>query len=182
MQIEADVTGVPAQQLLQALMLFRRTGWHHRSIEGYKPSEVKVLLCIHKYTEQLVPPVMKVSEISKYMHVTAPTITQLIKGLEANGLIERNIDPTDRRAVGITLTEKGKMVTQKATTTFHTALNGLIAYLGEDQSKQLIELLTKAANYFNEYNLTDQPSDLHTDSYCRSSQSQPSHSSGEDNA
>ena len=93
---------------------------------------------------------MKVSEISKLLHVTSPTITQLLKGLEATGLIERHIDPTDRRAVGITLTKKGEMVTQKAADTFSASFDGLIEYLGEEQSNQLAELLTRVFRYFDE--------------------------------
>jgi DNA-binding MarR family transcriptional regulator len=74
----------------------------------------------------------------------------MLKSLEANGLIERRIDPTDRRAVGITLTKKGEMVTQKAEDTFYSSVDGLVEYLGEEQSDQLAELLSETFRYFNE--------------------------------
>jgi DNA-binding MarR family transcriptional regulator len=93
---------------------------------------------------------IKVSEISKQLQVTSPTITQLLKGLEANGFVERRIDPNDRRAVGIILTEKGEMVTKQAADTFFTTLQGLIEFLGEEQSDELAELLSKVFRYFNE--------------------------------
>ncbi len=82
--------------------------------------------------------------------MTPPTVTQLIKGLEANGLVERNIDPVDRRAVGIKLTEKGEKITRQAANDFLTSLNGLIEYLGEEQSDQLAELLVKVSRYYND--------------------------------
>jgi DNA-binding MarR family transcriptional regulator len=90
--------------------------------------------------------------------VTSPTVTQLIKGLEANGLIERNIDPEDRRSVGIKLTEKGEMITQQAAAAFEEDTNGLIEYLGEEQSNQLAELLMKAYHYYEEKALSEQRS------------------------
>ena len=93
---------------------------------------------------------MKVSEISKRLQVTPPTVTQLIKGLEAHGLVERNIDLTDRRAVGIKLTEKGERVTRQAADDFIASINGLIEYLGEEQSDQFAELLVKVSRYYNE--------------------------------
>ena len=93
---------------------------------------------------------MKVSEISKLMHVTSPTITQMLKGLEANGLVERHIDPNDRRAVRIALTERGEAIAQRAEEIFLDSFNGLVEYLGEEESNQLIELLLKAYRYFNE--------------------------------
>ena len=138
-----------AQKLMKTFMQFNKVEWHQRSIAGCTPSEIRLLFCIRKGAKPDTPD-MKVSEISKRLHVTSPTITQLLKGLEANGLIERNIDLTDRRAVGISLTERGEMVTQQAAEAFSTSLNGLIEYLGEEQSNQLAELLSKVSRYFSE--------------------------------
>jgi DNA-binding MarR family transcriptional regulator len=138
-----------AQKLIRAFMQFRRAEWHQRSIAGYKPSEIKVLFCIKRGMNPSAPD-LKVSEISKMLHVTSPTVTQLIKGLESNGLIERKIDPADRRAVGITLTEKGDMITQQAAAAFEASIHGLIEYLGEEQSDQLAELLAQVVRYYEE--------------------------------
>jgi DNA-binding MarR family transcriptional regulator len=137
------------QKLLRSFMQFKQAGWHQRSVMGYKPSEIKVLFCIKKGMRSDSPEI-KVSEISKQLHVTSPMITQVLKGLEVSGLIKRNSDPMDRRAVGITLTEKGEMVTQQAAEVFTNSLNGLIEYLGEEQSNQLAELLFKASHYYSE--------------------------------
>ena len=142
-------TNPTAQKLLQSLMQFGKAEWHQRSIAGCKPSEIRVLFCIKKGVKPDTLEI-KVSEISKMLHVTSPTITQLLKGLEANGLIERHIDPTDRRAVGITLTEKGDMITRQAADAFTASINGLIEYLGEEQSNQLAELLSHVSRYYNE--------------------------------
>lgn len=130
-------------------MQFKRLGWHHQTIAGCKPSEIRVLFCI-KGGMGLPMTEMKVSEISKQLHVTPPTITQVLNGLEAHGLIERHSDVIDRRAVGITLTTKGEVVTQQAADAFLASLNGLVDYLGEEQSSQLADLLFKVFRYFNE--------------------------------
>lgn len=145
------ITGLDttAQNLLRAFMQFHRAEWHEHSIAGCKPSEIRVLFCIKKGISSDTP-VIKVSEISKLLQVTSPTVTQLLKGLETNGLIERHNDSTDRRAVGITLTKKGEMVTQRAMDAFHASLHGLIDYLGEEQSEQLADLLLKVSRYYNE--------------------------------
>lgn len=143
------LTNPTAQRLLNAFMQFGKAEWHQRTVAGYKPSEIRVLFCVKKGLRPDASE-MKVSEISKLLHVTSPTITQLIKGLEANGLIERNIDPGDRRAVGIKLTAKGEMVTQQAVDIFTSSLNGLIEYLGEEQSNQLADLLLKVFCYYEE--------------------------------
>ncbi len=142
-------TNPAAQKLLRVFMQFNKVEWHQRSIAGCTLSEIRVLFCIRKSTKPDTSE-MKVSEISKLLHVTSPTITQLLKGLEANGLVTRHIDPTDRRAVGIALTEKGEMVTQQAADAFSASFEGLVEYLGEEQSNQLAELLSKVFRYFKE--------------------------------
>ena len=132
-------TNPAAQKLLRVFMQFNKVEWHQRSIAGCTLSEIRVLFCIRKSTKSDTSE-MKVSEISKLLHVTSPTITQLLKGLEANGLVTRHIDPTDRRAVGITLTENA----------FSASFEGLVEYLGEEESYQLAELLSKVFRYFKE--------------------------------
>ncbi|MHB8599452.1 MAG: MarR family winged helix-turn-helix transcriptional regulator [Ktedonobacteraceae bacterium] len=136
-------------KLFRALSLFKRLSWHEHSIGGCKPSEIRVLFCIKRNMNQQISE-MKVSEISKQLHVTSPTITQLLNSLEANGLIERHIDGMDRRVVGVTLTEKGEMITQRATEAMTGAMGELITYLGEEQSDQLADLLFKVFRYFDE--------------------------------
>ncbi len=150
-----STTEATARKLAQSLKQFNRAFMQFHRAEaqqnfaGCKPSEIGVLLTISHGAKSEVRD-MKVSEISKVMHVTSPTITQVLKSLEANGLVERRIDPTDRRAVGITLTDRGEQVAQRAEEAFLTTSRGLADYLGEEQSNQLAELLVKAFRYFRE--------------------------------
>jgi len=138
-----------AQKLMKTFMQFNKVEWHQRSIAGCTPSEIRLLFCIRKGAKSDTPEI-KVSEISKLLHVTSPTITQLLNGLEANGLVERHMNPADRRAVGVMLTQKGEMVTQQAADAFSASIHGLIEYLGEEQSNQLADLLSRAFGYYNE--------------------------------
>lgn len=142
-------TTTTEHQLLRVLMQLKRLELNRQPIAGCKPSEIRVLFCVKKSTN-LTLPEMKVSEISRRLQVTSPTITQLLKGLESNGLIERHIDTIDRRSVGVKLTPKGEAVAQQAMDTFLASMNGLIEYLGEEQSNQLAELLSKVFLYFSE--------------------------------
>ncbi|HZS78604.1 MAG TPA: MarR family winged helix-turn-helix transcriptional regulator [Ktedonobacteraceae bacterium] len=144
-QLALDET---AQKLMRAFMQFHRVDWHDRSVAGCRPSEIRVLFCVKRGAKP--DSLVTVSEIGKRLGVTSPTVTQLLKGLEANGLVERHIDPHDRRAVVITLTPKGDMVTHKAIGAFADSMKGLIEYLGEEESNHLAELLLKTARYYQE--------------------------------
>jgi DNA-binding MarR family transcriptional regulator len=133
-------------KLFRALMQFKRLGWHQHSIAGCTPSEIRVLICVKRGGSPLVT----VSEISKHLSVTPPSITQILNTLEARGLIERHMDTTDRRVIVVNLTEQGEQVTEQADEAFSTTMKGLIDYLGEQQSNQLADLLFKVFRYFAE--------------------------------
>src|SRR5689334_20463217 len=119
-----------AHQLARSAMLFQKAfSQFHRAellhdLKGCKPGSVGVLILLKnaasKETREL-----KVSEISRPMHVTSPAITQFIKGLEADGLVERRIARADRRSVGVMLTPLGEEVARKAEQSFATAFSGL---------------------------------------------------------
>lgn len=140
-----------AQSVMQfnkAFMQFHRTDLH-QSFAGCKPGAIGVLFVLREVS-RAGPRDLKISEISKIMHVTSPTITQCVKDLEANGLVERRIDTIDRRAVGVALTELGQKVASKAEGIFETTFHGLAEYLGDEQSNQLAELLFRALHYFSD--------------------------------
>ncbi|MFM1651059.1 MarR family winged helix-turn-helix transcriptional regulator [Brevibacillus sp. B_LB10_24] len=138
-----------AQRLMHAFRKLKRADWRKRFVAGHVPSEMMVLISIKRAMKNDSNGVM-VSTISSMLHVTSPTVTQLIKGLEAKGLVERNIDKEDRRAVRITLTDAGETVTKQAFKEFSDSFNGLVEYLGEEQSKQLANLLDQVFQYFDE--------------------------------
>ena len=144
----ADLESTTAQKLLKAFMQFRKTGWHDRKIAGYNPSEFKVLAAIYQGPNDEKAD-MKVSEISQKLHVTPPTVTQIINTLEKDGLVERTVDPNDRRAVKINLTPNGETAVIQARKAFFESFSGLIDHLGEEDSEKLAELLTKVIDYFN---------------------------------
>jgi DNA-binding MarR family transcriptional regulator len=145
----ADINSATAQKLLKSFMQFRKTGWHEKKIAGYNPSEFKVLATIKQGANDQKTE-MKLSEISQILQVTPPTVTQIINILEKDGLVERTVDPNDRRAVKIRLTIKGVEVTKQARKAFSETFTGLIDYLGEEESEQLANLLAKVHQYFNQ--------------------------------
>jgi DNA-binding MarR family transcriptional regulator len=136
-------------KLTQALMQFKQFGWHEHSIAGCTPSEIRVLVAIKKGGNAAVPH-MTVSEISKHLHVTPPSITHLLNSLEGRGLIERHMDKADRRVIVVTLTRQGEDVTKEAKEVISTNMKGLIDDLGEEQSNLLADLLFQVYHYFGE--------------------------------
>ncbi|MFD1676412.1 MarR family winged helix-turn-helix transcriptional regulator [Alicyclobacillus fodiniaquatilis] len=140
------------QKLFHSFMRFKRVKLHGGASSGRKPSDVRVLFCIKRGEEADVTGV-KVSDISHHLNVAAPTITQLIKGLEESGLVERKMDEADRRVIRVKLTDEGEKTIQQAHKELSDTLDGLISYLGEEDSNQLAELLAKVCQYYSERQL-----------------------------
>ncbi len=123
-----------------------------QSLFGLKQSEARVLLCIEQLSYENKQ-IVTVSEISKKMLVTSPTVTELIKSLSNNGYIERSVDSQDKRVSDIKLTAKGEKIVQKLITYFTSLFSGLIEKIGVEQSETLLDLLDEVCLYLNETNL-----------------------------
>ncbi|HEY7983699.1 MAG TPA: MarR family transcriptional regulator [Ktedonobacterales bacterium] len=141
-----------ADRLAAAFMSFRKAMRHPRTVAGRTPGEVHTLMVIHHATAHCAPdtPGLSVSEVSRAMRVTSPSITQMVNVLEGDGLVVRNTDPTDRRAIRLRLTPSGLVVAEQAGKEYHEMYRGLAEYLGEEQSDQLATLLARARQYFTE--------------------------------
>src|SRR4051812_44021894 len=57
-------------------------------------------------------PGMRQRTLAELLMVREPNMTRMIQGLQASGLISRDIDKTDRRAFHLVLTEKGRGLMQ----------------------------------------------------------------------
>lgn len=75
--------------------------------------------------------------------VSRATITGLLDGLERDALIIRQHSATDRRMLGIHLTEKGQQLMVRMLPDHFCRTTGLMANLSSDEKKILIELLQK---------------------------------------
>jgi DNA-binding MarR family transcriptional regulator len=137
-----------AQKLLEAFMQFHRLK-KQSPVEGLTHSEFRVLFWLRRQVKPESPGI-KVSDISGFLRVATPTITQQINSLENSGLVERSMDREDRRAIRVKLTDAGEKAVAKSSEAFFSSVAGLVEHLGEEKSRQLAELLSEVFTYFNE--------------------------------
>lgn len=81
------------------------------------------------------------TELSGAMEVTKPAISKMLNVLEDKGYIERRQDSKDRRAVYVTLTEKGQEARDESTKIMKTAVDRIIEEMGAEATDRLIESL-----------------------------------------
>jgi DNA-binding MarR family transcriptional regulator len=144
-----EEVNVDVKRMMETFERFFKADWRKQSFLGIKPSEIRVLLCINNLSSYGQHGV-KVSEISKKLSVTSPTITQMIKSLCIHGCIERTKDLNDRRIAYIKLTDRGVQIVEKALLRYKIIFSGVMDTLGNEQSKTLIKLLNQVYTYFDE--------------------------------
>ena len=74
----------------------------------------------------------RLSDLAVREGVTQPSMTALVTRLERDGLAVRGDDPTDRRAVLVTLTDAGREVLLSRRTRRATRLAALLDHLGPE--------------------------------------------------
>jgi DNA-binding MarR family transcriptional regulator len=90
---------------------------------------------------------LSVSEIGGLLQITPAGATHLLNPLEEAGCIERLRNPKDRRVVLIGLTDHGSNIAESLISEINKKLNGLMDYLGEEDSRTLVRLMTKAIDF-----------------------------------
>ena len=82
---------------------------------------------------------LPVGEIAERCHVSAPTVSRMLNHLEASGLIERHVDPANRRVVRVEVTKAGRAAEAEMTRRFEAALESVLSPLTE---RELADLIT----------------------------------------
>ena len=94
---------------------------------------------------------LRVSKIAANLGVRVPSATDQISRLESAGLLERRADPSDSRAVVVSLTESGRIATEQANRRRNALMAGILARLEPRERAQLTAVMPvfdKINSYF----------------------------------
>jgi DNA-binding MarR family transcriptional regulator len=116
------------------------SSFHRCFAPGQKPTHLFVLGALRRHGH-VESGGLRVSDLATALGVTASSVTQIVTELEAKGLVTRTMDPSDRRAVRVALTQEGQGLIGGVAPPFDTPLDDLVASLGEDKARSLIGLL-----------------------------------------
>jgi DNA-binding MarR family transcriptional regulator len=81
--------------------------------------------------------------LSHFQRVSKNTVSALLRGLEEQGLIQRDLDPADLRVFRIQLTNAGRELVLKTTPRRIEWINELLGGLEPEERVQLAALLEK---------------------------------------
>ena len=90
------------------------------------------------------------SEISDRQGISRNTVSTLIRDLEAEGLIERRLDPHDRRRFNIRLTDNGRNLVREHAASHLRMIASCFAALSMEDQQELSDLLTSVGASIDE--------------------------------
>lgn len=94
-------------------------------------------------------------ELGERLDITPGGVTRIITGLEEKGIVERRIDPEDRRGINVILTRNGEEIVQnikQASLELHTEIIESIETDSRESVIAAMEKLIKAINSWLETN------------------------------
>ncbi|HOX10939.1 MAG TPA: MarR family transcriptional regulator [Candidatus Moranbacteria bacterium] len=94
-----------------------------------------------KFIDERKNPLMK--DVADYLFIAPPSITPLIDGLETRKLVKRGSSKNDRRAILISLTDKGKDILEKTMNKKMKRMGDVFKKLTKEEQKSLIRILEK---------------------------------------
>jgi DNA-binding MarR family transcriptional regulator len=148
--MELHASNPLAEELAQMLLHFRRFGPHNKeSSLGMRPSEY-MMLAMLVHSESFRERGAKISDLGNRMQITPAAVTHMIDPLVASNFVERLDDSSDRRIVLIRPTPKGIDVVNSMVSRIIKKCEGLTAFLGEKDSKELLRLLNLTFTFFDE--------------------------------
>ena len=114
-----------------------------RRVGGLTASQLGLLLSLSEH------PGCRVQDTAERLDLTAPTISIGVRRLEKMGLVQRDEDPDDQRAVCLYQSPQGRKIASKARTLRAGKLETILGVLTADEQESLLAMLEKAVPEVN---------------------------------
>lgn len=102
---------------------------------GVTPGQYGILKCLWDENG------LTVKQLAERMYLDSSTITGLLDRMENKGLIKRQQDPTDRRALSVILTPAGKELEGPVSQAIIDANKAVLQDVSDEEAEKLMKLL-----------------------------------------
>lgn len=137
----ADELRQIVRTLMRVMLISERTPREHQHAERYNPHDFHTLGLLR------AAPGLRATALANRLHVAPTTASSLIARLVRRGLISRDRDPDDGRAVALTLTEQGRAMADTIHNQDLSNMELFLSSMSEKEGDQLIHLLGKVATH-----------------------------------
>ena len=119
-------------------------------IDEINSSEYVILNIVFKMNNEKSNSLVKVSEISKKLNVSTPSVTKVLNSLEKKGFVIREIDKENRRNTFVYLTEKGVEIKEQNDKILAKFIENVYERVGRENIVQFLELSRIILDAFDE--------------------------------
>ena len=116
--------------------------------KGVTPAFIHYLDTIAALQQQGVR--VKVSDISDALHIPRPGVTRTVKDMVDGGYLEKAASEEDGRVTYLTITEKGRMLSQVFDSEFFAKLAPLLADVSDEDAATTIRTIEKVYQVMSE--------------------------------
>ena len=116
--------------------------------KGVTPAFIHYLDTIAALQQQGVR--VKVSDISDALHIPRPGVTRTVKEMVDGGYLEKAASEEDGRVTYLTITEKGRMLSQVFDSEFFAQLAPLLADVSDEDAATTIRTIEKVYQVMSE--------------------------------
>ena len=152
MATRRSTTASPAAQLelTEALHDFFQAARRARGRAAQAPAHDGLSLAQYHLLEPLAGGPRTNRELAELAGISAPTATRMVDGLLQRGLVSRVEDPSDRRAVVISLTDTGRPALAKKVREYDARRQRVAAALEPHEQRVATDLLRRLAAVIEE--------------------------------
>ncbi|MCI8271567.1 MAG: MarR family transcriptional regulator [Erysipelotrichaceae bacterium] len=137
-----------AQELAQLLFILKREMLPEKGKKsGMRHRDIMFLSGICEIADG---DMVKMSAISDFFHITPAAVSQIIRGYEQEGWIDRILLDRDRRSVYIRVSDKAKRIMEECQNEMWSRLLDYIHFLGEEDSRHLLNIMRRTSGYFKD--------------------------------
>ena len=109
--------------------------------KGFKPRHIHVIEAIHELSA--VQEEVRVSDVSRRLNITTPSVTKLIQELEERGTLEKYQQSEDKRVTLVTLTDLGRELQKKYVAEYHKAWAERMQDVTEEEVETVIRVIAQ---------------------------------------
>ncbi|MFI2026338.1 MarR family winged helix-turn-helix transcriptional regulator [Streptomyces buecherae] len=137
----SDASGQLAEQLLRLTRRLHRAQKRYLEPLGITPAQARLLRTVALYDAE--PP--RMADLAARLEVVPRAVTTLVDALEANGVVRRVPDPSNRRVIRIELTDAGRATLRALRQARRSAAEDILEPLDARERELLGSLLNTLA-------------------------------------
>ena len=133
------------RRLFDAAARMRKQRQEPPTPEGVTPAEMYAIMAVSRLEGEGRS--VRSGDIAKCGHATPSAVSQTLKSLEEKGLITRQRDKGDSRAVTVHLTEDGRAFSARGRELHEQMIDEVLTYLGPEDAEHLVRIVERLVDF-----------------------------------